>query len=270
MDHVSDNLKGFISCGLTILDMKTELRPFWNRLFEFNGSFGLALILAVCIPRFALVLSANMTGNYSGISVIMVISAMAPFLFLSRHGRRSIGITKPANYPWTFYSFLLGALFSALLFAFGYVLYSDTSSNWYVYIAQSYQVFGAALSDQDKFIYFIIYAVIGMTFSPIGEEFFFRGIVHGSFAKHSGEKKASIIDSLAFALTHLAHFGIVFISGTWKFLFIPALLWVAAMFIASRIFFYCKQKSGAVYGAVSCHAGFNLGMTYFIFYFLMG
>ena len=52
-----------------------------------------------------------------------------------------------------------------------------------------------------------------MTFSPIGEELFYRGIVHGSFTGRFGEQKASFFDSLTFAITHLAHFGIVYVLG---------------------------------------------------------
>ena len=38
-------------------------------------------------------------------------------------------------------------------------------------------------------------ALIAMTFSLIGEELFFRGIVHSSFANSIGNRKASLIDS---------------------------------------------------------------------------
>jgi membrane protease YdiL (CAAX protease family) len=107
-----------------------------------------------------------------------------------------------------------------------------------------------------------------MLFSPIGEELFFRGIVHTSFANSIGDKKASLVDSSAFALTHLSHFGLVFIHPQWRFLPIPALLWVVGMFVASRLFFRFKQYSCSLSGSILCHAGFNLGMTYCIFYFL--
>ena len=108
-----------------------------------------------------------------------------------------------------------------------------------------------------------------MTFSPIGEELFYRGVVHACFATNNGEQKASIYDSLAFGLTHLAHFGIVYIAGAWSFLFIPALLWVIGMFFASRLFFVCKQKTQSILGAMICHAGFNITMIYFIFYHIL-
>ena len=108
-----------------------------------------------------------------------------------------------------------------------------------------------------------------MTFSPIGEELFYRGLVHGSFVKILGEQKASVADSMAFALTHLAHFGIVYFLDSWHFLFVPALLWVVSMFMTSRVFFLCKEKTGSILGAILSHAAFNLTMMYFIFYHIL-
>jgi hypothetical protein len=61
--------------------MENELRYFWSNFFYFNWKFGLLLILIICIPRFLLVLNANSTGNYGSIGLIMVISAITPFVF---------------------------------------------------------------------------------------------------------------------------------------------------------------------------------------------
>ncbi len=247
--------------------MDGALRPFWQRFFRFDWKFGLGLVLAVCIPRFVLVLRANQIGDYSSIGIIMTISALVPFLFLSREGRRKIGITPPVSYRWLLYSVLAGIAVSVLLFTVGYILYDQTVSNWYVYVGRSYNL-PQGLGGQDKLIYFIIFATTGMVFSPVGEELFFRGIVHGSFAASVGEAKATVIDGLSFALTHLAHFGIVYVSGVWKLLGIPAALWVSGMFITSLIFVACKKKTGSLLGAILSHAGFNLAMIYFIFYHL--
>ena len=107
-----------------------------------------------------------------------------------------------------------------------------------------------------------------MTFSPIGEELFFRGIVHASFAKSIGEKKASIVDSSAFAMTHISHFGLVFINREWSFLKAPTLIWVLSMFLVSVMFFIFRKYSGSILGAIICHAAFNLGMIYCIFYMM--
>jgi uncharacterized protein len=238
--------------------MENELRPFWHKLFNFDWKFGLFLILIVCIPRFILVLNANASGNNNSVGLIMAISAIAPFIFLTQYGRKEIGITKPKNYNWLIIAFVCGLVVSIFLYFLGYFLYGNAYENWYVYIAKSY----------DKKIPFAIMVFIVMTFSPIGEELFFRGIVHSSFAKSIGEKKASIVDSSAFALTHISHFGLVFINNRWDFFILPTLIWVLSMFLVSLLFFTSKRQSGSILGAIVCHAAFNLGMVYSIFYLL--
>lgn len=143
-------------------------------------------------------------------------------------------------------------------------------SNWFVYISNSYGAIPIEeLKGNNKHLYFVIFALIGMTFSPIGEELLYRGLIHQSFVSRYGNNKASIIDSLAFTIVHLAHFGIIYVNGTWEFLFIPAFLWLLLMFLTSRMFFYCKSKSESIYGAILSHAGFNLAMTFFIFYYIL-
>lgn len=247
--------------------METELRPFWNKIFRFNWKFGLFLILIVCIPRFILVLNANASGNYSSIGMIMFVSAVAPFIFLSKYGRRKIGITKPERYNWLFIAFASGLIFSILLYFLGQSLYGNSYKNWYQYIGKSYSI-PTGIDAHSKAILFAIMALTGMTFSPIGEELFFRGIVHASFAKSIGEKKASIVNSSAFAITHISHFGLVFINSQWIFYIIPAIIWVTSMFLVSVLFFILKQRSYSLLGAMICHSAFNLGMIYCIFYMM--
>ncbi|WP_336518115.1 type II CAAX endopeptidase family protein [Pollutibacter soli] len=241
------------------------LYPFWNRLFSFNWKFSLGLALLICIPRFFLVLQANEIGNYNAIGIIMVLSALTPFLFLTRNGRREAGIVSTKRWSVLLSAFAAGLGFAVILHFSGMLLYGNTESNWYNYIGRSYRL-PENTNDTDKLVMFAIFAITGMSFSPVGEEFFFRAIVHTGFAKSMNEKKASVIDSLLFAFTHLAHFGIVFINERWHFLFVPALIWVGAMYLVSRIFFYFKEKATSIWGTVICHAGFNLGMIGAIFY----
>jgi uncharacterized protein len=247
--------------------MENELRPFWRRIFSFNWKFGLFLILIVCIPRFILVLNANASGNYSAIGIIMFVSAIAPFIFLSKYGRRKIGITKPKKYNWLLISFAIGLIASILLYFLGQSLFGNTYENWYQYIGKSYKI-PTRIDAHNKAIMFAIMALTGMTFSPIGEELFFRGIVHASFAKSIGEKKASVVDSSAFAVTHISHFGLVFVNSQWGFYTIPAILWVASMFLVSVLFFISKRRTDSLLGAMICHSAFNLGMIYCIFYWM--
>ncbi len=248
------------------MDIKKEaLRPAF-RFLTYNWRFGLILILLIGIPRFILVLSANASGGgYGTVSIIFLTMIALPFILLSKDGRRYIGIKKPVNYYWLIGSFFIGFAFCALMFVCAKFMYADTINNSFVYISRSYTLPGDALA-ANKFMFFVMFCLVGMTYSPFGEELFYRGVIHGSFVEQFGETKASIFDSLAFALTHLAHFGIIYNLGGWHFLPLPAIIWVMGMFILSQLFFLCKQKSGSIFGAVIGHAGYNVGMMYVIFY----
>lgn len=238
--------------------MDRELKLFWRKFFDFNWKFGLFLILIVCIPRFILVLYANASRNYSFIGVVMIISAITPIIFLSKYGRSAIGIAAPGNFKWVLIAFAYGLFASVCLHYLGKNLYGSSLHNWYQYIGQSL----------DRNLGFFALAIPSMIFSPIGEELYFRGIVHSSFAKSIGEKKASIVDSLAFSLTHISHFGLVFINNKWDFFTVPTIVWVISMFLVSLLFFVFRKKTDSILGAIFCHSAFNLGMIYCIFYLL--
>lgn len=245
--------------------MERELKPFWSKVFSFNWQFGLFLILAFCVPRFILVLLANKTANYGYIGLIMLLSAVTPFVFLNKNGRRAIGIKTPSNKRWLIIAFGIGIVFSISLYFLGETLYGTSYQNWYDYIGKSYKI-PEEINAQSKFVLFAVMALTGMTLSPIGEELFFRGIVHSSFAKSIGNGKASVVDSLAFALVHISHFGLVYINQQWKFFVGPSLIWVLCMFVISILFYQCRKNSGSILGAIVCHSAFNLGMIYCIFY----
>ncbi|WP_221392780.1 CPBP family intramembrane glutamic endopeptidase [Dyadobacter sp. NIV53] len=247
--------------------MQQELKPFWTKVFSFNWKFGLFLIFAVCVPRFVLVLNANVTGNYGSIGIIMLVSDLAPFIFLTKYGRKEIGLIRPKKYQWLLFAFVSGLAFSFLLHFLGHSFYRNTYENWYNYIGRSYKI-PAGINANDKAVLFTIMAITGMTFSPVGEELFFRGIVHSGFARSIGDNKASVVDSVAFAVTHISHFGLVFIGNQREFLVAPTLIWVTSMFLVSLLFFLCKKQSGSILGAIICHAAFNLGMIYCIFYLM--
>lgn len=227
--------------------MEYELRSFWNKIFKYGWRFGLFLILLICITRFILVLKANASGNYGYLGLIMVISAIVPYIFLNKSGLKKIGITKPTNYKWLMISFFSGLGFSFLLYIIGQNLYGNSYENWYHYIGKSYNI-PSGISGHNKLILFSVTALTSMIFSPIGEELFFRGIVHTSFERSLNEKKASIVDSSAFGLTHISHFGLVYINNQWSLLIIPTLVWVFSMFLVSVLFFICKKYSGSILG----------------------
>ncbi|WP_211208395.1 CPBP family glutamic-type intramembrane protease [Belliella baltica] len=94
--------------------------------------------------------------------------------------------------------------------------------------------------------------------------------MNSSFANSIGNIKASLIDSSAFALVHISHFGLVIHNQHWEFLFVPTLIWVLSMFTISILFYVCRKSSGSILGAIIFHSAFNLGMTYCIFFLIGG
>lgn len=245
-----------------------DLRFSLNGLTKLNWKLGVVLVLIFGIPRFIIVLIANKTGDYSFTSIIFLLMWITPFILLTKEGRMNIGLKKVTNFSWLAYSFMLGIIACIIVYFFADWLYNKSISNWFVYISKSYSIPASELLN-NKNTYFLIFAIIGMTFSPIGEELMYRGLIHKSFSDKFGENNASVIDSSAFAITHLSHFGIVYALGGWHFLVLPAMLWMTIIYLTGRLFFYCKNKTGSIYGAILAHAGFNLAMTYCIFYFIL-
>ena len=244
------------------------LRKVWENLITFDWRYGITLILLFGIARFIIVLNGIATGSNAYVSIIFLVMIITPIVFLNREGRKQSGFRRPTQYLWILYSFSLGLLAAFLFHLLGIGLFQKSLSNWFVYIGSTYPLDFAAISPDEKQVYFFIYAIIGMTFSPLGEEFLDRGVIHRSLAIDIGDKNAALIDSAAFGLTHLAHFGLIYTAGQWRLLTVPALLWVMLIFLTGLLFNLCRNRSGSIWGAVIAHAGFNLGMTYLIFYHL--
>jgi len=234
----------------------------WDRIFPNKWVLGLFLVLLFGIPRFMLVLLSYESGQSQWVSIVFTLMCFTPLVFLKKPGRREMGLRKSTQPWWLLWGFLLGCGMCLLLFAATRLIFGLEISNPFVYIAS-----GTATGGEST-MYFLIYMIIVMTFSPIGEELFYRGVVHQAFKEGLGESWASVIDSAAFALTHLAHFGIVYMAGGWKFLPLPSLFWVIIMFLTCMVFNRVRRESGSIVGAILTHAGFNFGLGFLIFYAL--
>ncbi|MBT8219482.1 MAG: CPBP family intramembrane metalloprotease [Bacteroidia bacterium] len=246
--------------------MAPMIRMQLKGIISFNWKLGFALILIFGVIRFLIVTYSIQTGDNKYLSFIFLLMILMPFILLNKEGRKSIGIQKIRHLKWIFYAFLLAAVSCGFMHLVGDSLFGSDISNWFRYIGESYPIDLTAIDSEDKLVYFVIFALIGMTFSPFGEELMYRGVIHGSLVPKFGERNAAIIDSAAFGITHLAHFGLVYYEGSWQFLTIPALLWVIFIFFTGLLFNFCKTKTGSIWGAVIAHMAFNITMTYFIFY----
>ncbi|WP_157807465.1 CPBP family intramembrane glutamic endopeptidase [Hymenobacter chitinivorans] len=218
--------------------------------------------------RFALVLQANVTRSYQVVALVFVAMILLPFLLLTRAGRRQIGLVWPARWWSVLLGGVVGVVSCAGLFYLASLCFGLTESNPLVYISRTYKV-PTVLTADTRRLFFLIYAGTSMVFSPIGEELFYRGLVHECFRASLGNARATLLDSAAFAVVHLAHFGLVYSGSGWHFLLGPSLLWVAGLFISCLLFSLARAWSGSILGAMTAHALFNVTMSYFIFYHIL-
>lgn len=240
-------------------------RPFrgWLSLDVRTGLILLALFSAV---RFGLVMQANVNKSYGPVSVFFVVMALTPLILLTRTGRRRIGMVWPRSLGGAVGGFAAGALVCAAMVVSAGLLFGAGDDNAFVYVAGTYAGLPSQMDDQTRLILFAVFAVIGMSFSPVGEELFYRGLVHETLVGRVGEGRASVLDASAFALVHLAHFGLIWRATGWSFLLGPALWWLAGLFLTGLVFSWARRAAGSILGAISAHAGFNLAMTAWIFY----
>lgn len=254
-----------------LLAQNTDVKSFAAQRFCFHWKTGAWLLVLFSTVRFALVLHANVTRSYQVVALIFVVMIALPFLLLRRAGRRKIGLVWPAQWSGVLLGGAFGVLSCVALFYLTAYCFGLGEGNSLAYIARTYGNIAQVLNDQNRLVYFLIFTIPSLLFSPIGEEIFYRGLVHECFASSLGSRKATLIDSAAFALVHVAHFGFIYAgSGVgWRFLPGPALLWVASLFVACLLFSVARRKSGSVWGAVAAHALFNLTMNYFIFYHIL-
>lgn len=249
-----------------ILRPAAPFRSPFARWFHFDVRTGLILLALFTVVRFGLVLEANISRSYALVSMCFVVMALTPLVLLTREGRRRIGMTWPVRRAHLLSALLAGGLCCGVMILSAGWLFGSGDENAFHYIAGTYAGLPSPMNDQTRLILFLVFAAIGMTFSPIGEELFYRGLVHESFTGPLGERRAAVIDASAFALVHISHFGLVWRVGEWTLLPGATAWWVCGLFVTGLIFVWSRRASGSIMGAIAGHAGFNLAMTAWIFY----
>lgn len=243
------------------------LRKVWSKYFSFDWKLGIFLIVVFTALRFIIALNNVVHGGSSTIFLLYLSMWLIPVILLTSEGRKYIGIRKPDKWIKLLYALIVGIAFCLVSYLVMYWLYNLSIDNCFVYMSK---VFGLTSEMLETYRYklFFIALIVGMTFSPVGEELLYRGLIEGCFVKIYGENKAAVIAGLAFMIAHLPHFGIIYNAGQWSFSFFPALLWMLSMFMLSLLLSKFKLYSKSIWAAVLAHAGYNAGMMY-VTYFLI-
>ena len=193
-----------------------------------------------------------------------VFMAALPWVLMTTPGRQSIGLRRGAN--WRHYVLALGAGCVTALFCgiLGVAMFGMGADNWFISIASSYRntLDTRGLALWQLHLFFTLPACL---FSPIGEEIFFRGLLHTALQERFGAFRAVVSEAGLFGLVHVCHHGLWLSDGGWAFRPVSGLLWMLLMFGTALMFSALRQRSGSLGPAIVAHATFNATMNTFIF-----
>jgi membrane protease YdiL (CAAX protease family) len=245
----------------------TFLRPMWGWANGAVWLLALAVLAVLAALRGAATLGPPSARPLFLVHVLLMWAL--PFLFLTRQGRREIGLTGQGNglvnLTW---SALAGASMALIVYAAGMGLYGESADNWCVSIRDSFQLTAlrAAMPNVPLAGLFAMIAVPALLFTPLGEEFLFRGFLHQAFARRWGAVVATAVNSLAFGLIHLHVHGIWRDASGFHIHVVSGALMVLAMAATSVVFTLCRMRGGSLWSAVVAHASCNLVMIAAVFY----
>lgn len=239
----------------------------WRRLFPTP----LILVLAL----WALLTALRAYGSLGSelfesqpVTLSFVLMLLVPMLFLSQHGRLQIGLGQPLSFKRICAGMLVGGSLAALCFGLSLLLFGKGDGNGFASIAYSYQS-DPRMAQLPQHLAFVAMTLPAILASPLGEEFFFRGVVEQANRERLRPFARSCLAAALFATAQLLHHGIYRGHDGLGFLPASASLWFALMFGTGLAFSFVRREGGSIWVAVAAHATFNLVANIGIFYALL-
>lgn len=241
------------------------MTPFVQARWKLRATTSLALAIALVV----LFASMRVVGTHGSSSLRFllplgfVLMAIAPWLLLTRTGRREMGLQRPVRPSIYLQPILLGAAAALACFLIGLSLFGTSADNWFVTIASN---FSRSVNAQlPVWQMYLMFTVPSMVFSPVGEEIFFRGLLQDALEQRFSARTSTWLECLAFGLVHLFHHGIVFGAGGLMLLPRSAPIWFVLMVLVAHLFAWLRKRSASLYPAIASHATFNFMMSTCIF-----
>jgi membrane protease YdiL (CAAX protease family) len=116
---------------------------------------------------------------------------------------------------------------------------------------------------------FATLALPAAVISPVGEEFFFRGLFHFSIKRVAGNTAAIVANAFAFGSVHLLHHGISKDAAGLHLRLGSGLVWLLATAGLGWALTVCRVRSGSLWPAILAHSASTLVMNLTIFTLLI-
>lgn len=201
----------------------------------------------------------------SMIPLSMAIVWPLPWLLSPKEGRRAIGLRRPDRLIWFLFGSVAAAVTMALCALAAWALAGDGPANWFVHHALSLRdILLEIPSDLSALSQYWIVTGPALVFSPLAEEFLFRGYVMESVSRRWNNRAGMLVQASAFALVHLAHYGLA------PFNPLLILVWLPSMFFVAIVLGWIVRRSGSLWPAVVAHAVFNAAMNGVVFWQMPG
>jgi membrane protease YdiL (CAAX protease family) len=175
-----------------------------------SNVFPKAWILAVLLFDIHALIRFGGLWNSLLIPLSMMIIWPLPWVLSDKEGRRNLGFKSPSSWNWLSNGSLLALGTLTFCVVFAWTIFGTSNENWFVQHAYMLNESLASIPEGTSFeTKFWIVTIPAIIFSPIGEEFLFRGYIQKSFSDEWGPKVGQIVQAGAFALVHLAHYGLM-------------------------------------------------------------
>jgi hypothetical protein len=240
------------------------LRPFWNRLAIPPWLLSLLVLTVLAAARFYSAFGPPQASILFLLHILVMWTL--PFLFLSRPGRRDIGLQRQGATPIALaLCSLAGVLGGLTIFWIGMALYGNSPDNWCVSIRESFHL-SQMLAVMSPVAAFTVIALLTMSFTPIGEEFLFRGLIQQSFTLRWNAVIATLVNGFGYGLIHLLHVhGLWHDTAGFHLRLVSGALVVLLLASLGAVFTLCRLWTGSLWCSVVAHAACNLAMISAIF-----
>lgn len=201
--------------------------------------------------------------NFQLIALSMVVVWPLPWLLCAREGRTGIGLRAPESWWWM----LSGPAASLAVLGIGaataWALFGSGSDNWFTHHASELgRIAGGVPPGLTAPALFWTLTVPPMIFSPLGEEFLYRGFLLRVGSAHWGARAGNLLQAAAFAMVHLAHYGLLPVQPALIALYLPT------NFVVALVLAWMARRSGSLWIAVVAHSVYNLGLNALVFVLL--